>query len=212
MLDWLHGVVYTLYGYVPGPVKDLIHSALRGLIGALNAVTGNMWTVWWNWITAMTAAGGVFNWFCGGVLTVLSWLVKEAIPFASNLALRAWTRLLNFEKKIEADLLSGLQAVRDLASRLVQDAIAWVTQNVWNPLWGYIQDLYDKATRWAYTAWFYVTHPAALAELIFWSLWDVFTRNAWSVARVVGEWALRLVLQNSVSGVRLVEQIVTDVL
>jgi hypothetical protein len=212
MLDWLYNTVYSLYGSISGPVKDFVHSVMRGLVGALNAVSGNMWTVWWNWVAAMWTAGGVFSWFCGGVYNVLSWVVKESIPFISNLALTGWTRVLALEHKVATVVRQWVDDAIATAQGLVNDAITWVNQHIWLPLWSNVQDLYDKMTRWAYTAYYYVTHPDALAEVIFWSLWGVFTRSAFSVARTVGEWLLRTFLANAVAGVQLVESVVADVL
>lgn len=212
MVTWLYNTVYNLYSRLPGSVKDFVHSVLSGLLGALNAVAGNMWTVWWYMVDAATSLPGVIAYVFNYLYRAVWWLLTVfVLDVYRNLArLDKW--IIDHYKRA---LAYADQLISDLTAKAwgwVQDAITWVNQHVWTPLWGYVQDLYDKMTRWAYTAYYYVTHPAALAELVFWSLWDVFTRNAFDVARIVGEWALRMVLQNSVTGVKLVEQIVTDVL
>lgn len=212
MLDWLYGVVYTIFGSISGAVKDFVHSVVRGLIGALNAVAGRMWSAWWEMVAIMRVAGGVFLWFCGGVYHALAWLMNDFVSFVTSSIGGIYHVIFNTAKRLAAQIV---QAVTDLAAtawRWVQDAIGWIVQNIYTPLANAVADLVDKMTRWAYTAWFYVTHPDALAQVIFWALWGVFARNAYSVARYVGEWALRLILTQTISSVQLVEQIVSDVL
>lgn len=212
MLDWLYNTVYTLYGRLPGSVKDLINSALRGILGALNAVAGNMWTVWWDMVAMAQSLPGIVKWAFNGIYHALDWLLNVEIAHIWNLLQPLWLQVQKLTKKVVELIAQAIADVTAKVWRWVQDTITWVNQHVWLPLWGWVQDLYDKMTRWAYTAWFYVTHPDALAEVLFWSLWGVFTRNALTVSRSIGEWALRMVLQNAVTGVKLVEQIITDVL
>lgn len=212
MLDWLYNTVYTLFGRVSGAVKDLIHSVVSGILGALNAVAGVMWAAWWDLVWASQVAIQAIEWFTGNVMALLWWLTTQAVPDLIKRLENLGKQALAWVEQIWSQAWSLVQDLRELAWGWVQDAIRWVNQNIWQPLYGWVQDLYQKMTDWAYTAWFYVTHPDALAEVIFWSLWGVFARNAFPVAKYVGEWLLRTVMQNAVSSIKLVESILTDVL
>lgn len=64
----------------------------------------------------------------------------------------------------------------------------------------------------AYTAWWWVTHPSALAETLTWHIVAWLERNAWVAGRYLGEFTLALLARNPRRIARLAETIVTAVL
>jgi len=212
MITWLYTTVYSLWSGISSGVKDFVHAVVHALIGALDAVAGRMWTVWWSMLSTAWTAVGVFAWFCRGVWYVLYWLVILQVPALWTQAQGLLHQLVDMSQWLYNTALGWLHDAESLAQRLADNTVAWVTRNVWNPLWGYVQDLYAKLTTWGWTAYYYVTHPDDLAQLLFWALFGVFARNAFGIGRYIGDWVLRLVLANLAGSVNLAEEILTDVL
>jgi hypothetical protein len=212
MLDWLFNTVYGLYGRVSGATKDLIHSVIRGLMGALNAVAGNMWAAWWDMVWASQVASSVIGWFGGGIYQNLEFIYNTMIRLIWENIRRLYAELAAAVVKLWNDTWALVWNLRTEAFGWVGWALDWVKKSVWDPLWWWVQDLYQKMRDWAYTAWYLVTHPDALADIMFWPLFWVFGRSAYPLARMIGDWLLRTALQNSVQSLELVEGIITDVL
>lgn len=212
MLDWLYNSVYGLFGSISGPVKDFVHSIVRAILGSLNAVAGRMWTVWWYMVTAATEFTYNLFQFAFQMYSAAWWMIRHAVPKLWRAVGDLWDGIVAVRNWVVEGLTEWINYVKDLAWSWVQDAIAWVVEHVWRPVVHWIEDLYDKMTRWAFTAYWYVTHPDDLAAVLFWALFGVFARNAFPVARYIGDWLLRTFLQAVPASIRLVEQIITDVL
>lgn len=65
---------------------------------------------------------------------------------------------------------------------------------------------------WAYKAWWWVTHPAALAAMLLWHLVAALERNAFAAAQHLAEFALHLVLHNLRRLLHLAEAVLVAVL
>lgn len=66
--------------------------------------------------------------------------------------------------------------------------------------------------RYAFTAWWWVTHPASLVQILGWHLVRWMEDNAWDVAHWLGGFAVSLVLRNPRRFARAVEQIIAAIL
>lgn len=65
---------------------------------------------------------------------------------------------------------------------------------------------------WAYKAWWWVTHPEALAAMLLWHLVAALERNAFAAAQYLGEFALHLVLRSLRRLLHLAEAVLAAVL
>jgi hypothetical protein len=65
---------------------------------------------------------------------------------------------------------------------------------------------------YAYQAWWYATHPDALASILLWHIIKYLEKYAWTAARYLGQFALALVLHNARRLAALIEEILTAVL
>jgi hypothetical protein len=64
----------------------------------------------------------------------------------------------------------------------------------------------------AETAWWWVTHPAQLAEALGWHLVRWLEDNAWTAADYLGQFALALILRNVRRIAHLAEHVITAIL
>lgn len=64
----------------------------------------------------------------------------------------------------------------------------------------------------AMTAWWWVTHPDALAQLLFWYVIKWLEYYAWTAAKYLGEFILALIVRNLRRILLLAETIVTAIL
>lgn len=212
MFDWLHNTVYSLFGSVSGSVKDFVHSVLKGLIGALNAVAGRAWTAWWDLLWgAYTLVTGITG-FVQAVYSRLWLILNQYINSLLQDVAALWSQIWRSVAHIFDTVWGWVVTIRDYLWQQIESARQWVIENVWAPLWGWVQDIYDKLTRWAWMAYWYITHPDDLARVLFWSLVNAFARDAFFVARIVGDWLLRTILANIPRSLGLIETIIKDVL
>jgi hypothetical protein len=66
--------------------------------------------------------------------------------------------------------------------------------------------------RFAFTAWWWVTHPASLTEILGWYLLAWLERQAWTAARYLGEFVAALITKNARRVAELAETILAAVL
>lgn len=129
---------------------------------------------------------------------------------------------------------SGVHAAASLATRGIAAVLSWLTGNVsdaWTDLeraagyeerelGGWIDDVTGHLWRiitydiphYAMTAYWWVTHPADLADVLTWHAVRFLEDHADQAAEYLGRFALALVLRNSRQLVHLAERIIEAVL
>jgi hypothetical protein len=129
---------------------------------------------------------------------------------------------------------SALSGAASLATGAIAAVLGVLTGNVfaaWQQLEQALRDMETIAGAWtseittgvirlitydiphyAMTAWWWVTHPAQLAESLFWHIIRQLEDRAWQAAEYLGEFALALVLRNARRLVLLAEHIITAIL
>lgn len=212
MFNWLWNTIYGSGQRIANSILNLIHEVVNGLMGALGAIYGALWGAWWDMLWAASALVGIVEWFCRPVMYAIWDINREIADYLYPIINGLKRRIINGLAALETKVAGWVKEAVTSATNAVNWLLSWVVRNVWTPVKAWVDDLYRKMSAWAYTAYFYVTHPDALARVIFWALWGVFTENAWAVGEVLGEWFLRLVLANVVRSARLVETIIADVL
>lgn len=133
-----------------------------------------------------------------------------------------------------AALGAGAHAAADLATRGLAAILSWLTGNVsaaWDDLeraagyeerllGGWIDDVTGHLVRiitydiphYAMTAYWWVTHPAQLADVLGWHLVRFLEDHADQAATYLGRFAISLVLRNTRQLVRLAEHIIVSIL
>lgn len=140
------------------------------------------------------------------------YLIRHLIPSIVRWAERELAKLSAFISRVYDDLQ---RAVNDLILRIASTARAltkWVLDNVYDPLKEYADQIWADLKKWGYTAWWYITHPDALAELIIFPIATSLEKHAWQLAGQLGKFALSLVLANVRQFINLIEDIVDSVL
>lgn len=212
MFNWLWNTIYGSGRRIANNILNLIHEVVNGLMGALGAIYGALWAAWWDMLWAASALVGIVEWFCRPVMYAIWSINREITDFIYPIMAGLRRRITDGLAKLETTVAGWVKDAITTATNAVNGLLSWVVRNVYTPVKAWVDDLYRKMSAWAWTAYYYITHPDALARVIFWALWAVFQQNAWAVAEITGEWLLRLVLANFVRSVRLVETIVADVL
>lgn len=212
MIDWLSKIFSAAGSVIPTAVKNWVYTMIHGVAGLMNTVFGHVgdaWNFWWG-----VAEGAIWGfedlnkglWHALSVVK-LTW-IGRVITWAAN-----W--LSSLGRWIEDTIRWAARFigyVRDLAWHWVQSAVHWAIVNIYDPLINSVVDLYHKMRQWAYVAWWYITHPAALVEALFWFGVDAAQRHIWGLAAVFGEFSARLFLANVPRVIALVERIAADVL
>lgn len=120
-------------------------------------------------------------------------------------------------------LLSGIAGVLDTLFSDVTRAWHDFTHSI--ALWAteagrYLDAVYHQLERiitydlphFAYTAWWWVTHTAELAEVLFWHLLALLEKYAWTAARYLGAFFLALIWHNLDEFVAVIEYVIDAVL
>lgn len=212
MLSWIAGFIGRWSGAVDQAVRDLIHWTVHALASVVYTVFGLVGTAWkdmWRAVSWLETAAGrfaaqVFGHLWAIIKRDLPWLAS-AITLARQLAVRLYDA-------VRAWALGLIRAAEALAVRLVNDVRSWAYRDIWLPLLQLARDARRDITRWAWPAFWYITHPAALAGLLGDALVDWLEANSWRVAQRLGSFALHLVLANTRRLAQLAEDIITAAL
>lgn len=146
---------------------------------------------------------------------MLNWLLGTIGGWFSSVG----SAVYNFVKT----LLAGITGVLDLifgrvgsawdelvnSARSVESMIHSYASSVWNVL---DRILTYYIPTFAMTAWWWVTNPDALAQVLLWHLVKWLEVWAWSVAQYLGEFILALLVRNLRRVALLVETILAAVL
>lgn len=212
MIGWITGWVARFTGLVGQATIDLVHWGLHALASVINAIFGNVARAWRNmWDALVYIERACFD-FGAAVYGLAVKVLKYWVP-------RIWGEI----KRAVLALWHGIDWVWTHAVRLVNElrALAWrwivdlwhmVLRDVWKPLRDYALHLYRLILDWAYVAWWWITHPASLAERLVFHMAAAIERHAWALARLLGTFLTALVLHNARRVVQLAEQILAAVL
>lgn len=212
MLNWLDKYWQAIRGTVGGAASDAIHWSEHAIMGAVHAVFSVVTAAWGRFYSEFHNVYEGVNFFMAKVRDFATYVLHVVIPNLSRWV-SAWIASL---RRGLADLGSLLQRTAVLLTAKIvkayQDALSWTVAHVWAPLWAIAQKLRADLQKWGYTAWWYITHPAALADLLILYLATSAEKQAWALARTLGTFGLALVVRNLPRFLRLAEDIITAVL
>lgn len=210
--DWLTGWFARVAGDVGQHIADAVHWAIHAVAVVVLAVFDHVTGAWrdlagWTWAFFRAYYSALF-WIGAKIWHILRVAIPRVISWA-----RGWFAfLLRFIRSWVAWLWKQVRATIALIYREISSVIRWTVQHVFDPLWRWAQFLWRLVKAWAWVAFWYITHPAALAErLIFWIAASL-ERNAWALAGILGRFLTALFVRNLARAVRLFETILTAVL
>jgi phage-related protein len=219
MFEWIGQAASNAWGWVSGGAASLWHKVVHLVHDVVHGVIG--------WLESLFhIVSGAWAWMLGAASTVEHAIAEAAEAVGGWIWAFVTHTLPSIWRKIEHAVQSAWHWVENavkwaarhiayLAKKAwhwVENAIKYVYHHFIRDIWRWIKHTGQHILHWAHTAWYLVTHPLKLAELLFWPLFAFFERVAWKIARKVGKWLAELVLQNLIKLVHLVEDIVAAVL
>jgi hypothetical protein len=212
VLDWIASFVGQWVGTVGQGVADLVHWAVHALASVVYRVFGLVGDAWRDMVGAGEWLAGNLGAFAGEVWAWTWRIVKQITPYLERAIRAVEADAWRWARQVWADLQEAVADLEQLALRLYNDVRSWAWRDIWLPLAAAADWLRAHLLQWGYTAWWYVTHPAALAALLGSPLVDWLEANADSVARRLGGFTMGLLLHNTRRVVGVLEQILAAVI
>lgn len=212
MLDWLRRKLHQTGTGLSAALRRYIYDMVHAVGAFLTTIIFHVGTNW-NWMLRQAAhldhgmgnlADGLWGWG--------NKIVHHVLPALRKWAARQLAHLLKLIGHWVSKFVKELAHLKSLVERWLKDLEKWVIRHVYDPLKKWADHIWARLLDWGYVAYRYITHPQMLADLIFDYLLVTFTRRAWAVARVLGEWIFKTFMANIPRSVTLIEKIITDVL
>lgn len=212
IVDWLTGWFRSAASIVAQPIVDMVHWAVHALGSVILAVFDHVFGAWaalWAW-TEHYFVG--FTWLIHMIGRVLVDIKRVIIPYIIRWVKAGFLSVEKFIHWVYDTVSSAIVVLRKFVIALVAKTVTWVIQHVWTPLKNLADWLYQHLLLWGYTAWWWITHLANLADALIFHLVNSLERNAWEIAGKLGQFALALVVRNLARFLQLAESIISAVL
>src|SRR5713101_1140144 len=212
MLGWIAGYVRRWAGIVEAHVVDLVHWGLHAVAGVVYTVFAHVRAAWHEVVAGARAVEDATRAFADSVWRMGVRIIRHVLP-----ALARWAEgRLAAAAAVVAHDVTVIRKWVDTALRSALDAVdvlgAWVDDHVLKPLLADVAALWKAVTAWAYTAWWWVTHPDKLAGVLLWPLVTVLEASAWEAGGRLGTFVLGLIIRNTRRVAQLVEDVITAAL
>lgn len=212
MLTWLKKAFGAAAGVIPDAIRDWVYQQIYAVMSYIGTIIDHVsaaWDVMWHFATALESA---FTSFGHSVYNYFYKLVKVMIPNVIAWAATWITHVESWAWGWIKTLAGYIEDAKNYLLQKISDAVAWTVQNIWAPLEAELVTVRKRLTDWAYTAWWYITHPQNLADLLLGYLLVSLQRSVWLVARTMGDFFFRLFLTQLPRSLNLIEQIIADTL
>lgn len=212
MFGWLSAVFGWATSNIGGPIVGFILDLISGVYGFLHGIfsrIGQAWNDVWQ------AAHNIWNEivrFLHAVWTKLLVIIRVIIPVLARWAVREVTKLFKFANFIIAWAWNHIQRLYAFIEQVWDDITAWVIRNIWTPLLHDFLNVWHWITHFGAIAWFYISHPDKLVELIWVNLIAKLEKEAWAVSALLGKFFLSLIVRHLRQFVLLLEDIISAVL
>ncbi|HEY6278453.1 MAG TPA: hypothetical protein VIX86_19230 [Streptosporangiaceae bacterium] len=211
MLDWIASFIARWAPAVPAAIRDLVHWSVHALASVVYFVFGNVGKAWgYVW--------GALKWhltaavrFVDATYQQLRAILKKYFPAVYNWIAGLIAAVRKDLRTVWHDTLAELDRLRALAAGWIKDVRAWAYRDIWLPLSADTAWLKTHLLKWGYTAWYYITHPDMLANILLDPLITLIERQAWTVAARLGTFTLALAVHNIRRLAQLAEDIIAAV-
>lgn len=210
MPGWLKGAV----NWIVGGVKDVWNKAV-GLIMSVVTWAQTLFSQLWSdlddfynalstYISAVeTWAGSLYDavraTLISDITNTINWASREITALGRDIsAVETWT----------SGLISGL---RGLISSLINGAINWVIKNVYDPLAHDITSALNWIAKSGAYAYYLLTHPDALAQLLAKYLWESWLSLFKKYAPHIGKWLLHSMVTLASPAGTIIEDIISSI-
>lgn len=212
MLSWLRKHFAAAAGIIPDAVREFVYQQVYAVMAFLGTIVNHVaasWNYMWSFTKVLYTAFDVFG---HAVYSYFARLVRVVLP---GIIRWASGRIAQVEKWVSGwvtVILRDAEAAKNYLVKLIGEAVKWAVDNIWSPLWAELLTVKANLTKWGYTAWWYITHPGSLADLLLLYLVASLQRSIWNIARIMGEFLFKTVLSQLPRSLALIEQILADVL
>jgi hypothetical protein len=211
MLDWIASFTNRWLAPVGQAVVDLVHWTVHALASVVYFVFGAVGKAWDNVWGALgwqlTAAAQ----FVDSVYQLARKVLKVYFPAVYSWIAKETTLIRNTADAWYHDALHAVDLARHEAAHLIDDLRSWVQRDIWAPLVADTRQLRADLQKWGYTAWWYITHPDALAKLLLTALIAAAESAIWQISGPVLTFATKLILANIRRIAILAEDVFTSV-
>lgn len=211
MLNWLDQFFTATKILVGQQVSDVTHWALHALASVVFSVFRLVGKAWDKFTAAVARFGKEAGHFAHEVWSWAAYLVRVVIPRILRWAERELAKLAAAIAQIYHELLTWVSRILARLEQDIKDLTHWVLVNVWAPLKRYAEKIYADLLKWGYTAFWFITHPAALAERLIFDIANSLEKHAWQLGGKLGTFLLSLVARNIPKLAALIEEIITAV-
>lgn len=211
MISWLYNLIFGQQYAVSGDTRNMIWDSLKGFIAWTQKILQNTADAWQSVYMRMwnLDAG---TWRIGNAVYWKFWrLYRLDIPFIKKEASDRSNEIFHWANNYIGYVINRVNSVRNQAWLWIVGLTFMVVHVIVPPIMVLLHTLADQMLKWAYFAWYLLTHPPKLADILFWPLFAVFKVNPFAIGRTIGDWALKLVLAEFIKSSQLVEEIITDV-
>lgn len=211
MLEWLDQFFTVTKILVGQQVSDVTHWAMHALASVVFGVFKTVGAAWSKFTAAVTRFGKEAGHFAHEVWAWATYLVRVVIPRILRWAEAQLAKLAARLAQVYHELITWVTRILALIRTEIDNLTKWIVAHIYTPLKNYADQIARDLRKWGYTAWWYITHPAALAELLINDIVTSFERHAWDIAPKLGSFLLSLIVRNLPKLVHLVEDIITAV-
>lgn len=211
MLGWLDRFWTGVSGSVGTVISRAVHYAIHALASVVFGVFHAVGDAWHGLYVAMAGLHKALDEFGLAVFVKLAHILTDVIPHLIRWAESRLAMLARALSVLYHQLLADVRALIDRIGAAVTAALRWVEQHVYLPLKAFADQIWNDLKKWGYTAWWYITHPESLAELLVMPLADSLERHAWAIARKLGTFIVALISANIERIAILAEDIITGV-
>lgn len=212
MLTWLDNFFSGVSSTIGSAISNAVHWAIHAVSAVFLAVFSLVGKAWNTLVSAIVAFHIALQRFGTEVINFATYVVRVLIPKLARWAeselakLKAYAdEIYDWAKKSVADLITRIE-------QAVKDVTDWVIKTVYDPLKAYADLIWNDLKLWGYTAWWWVTHLQDLADAMIVNIATSLEKNAWALAKMLGEFALNLVRAHLKEFIQLAEDIITAVL
>lgn len=212
MLDWLQQQYDKYAPGITNAIRTWVLNIIYAVIGVQQGIDERVNRAW-----QMMYQAGVDGWtgltaFAQGVGSYFYMLRRHYIP-------DIWRRIAYNEHDIWSGLARWVHYLHvlinknhDLIIRTSRDDRNWATRYIYDPLHTWVEYLNGQLKKYLYPVWYYISHPQALADLIYFNLLYSFERNWFATGLYLGRWLFQQVMVNALPDLQLIEKLLSEIL
>lgn len=212
MWQWIVNMWEGVFGRISDTIRNWVRDLINGVYGFYHYIDSLIRAAWYDLANATYWFVRNFQSFAYWVYAKLWQIIRSAIPAIINEYRRLYNDVVQYAESVYNQAASWFYSALHYADNLIAGVLKWVRDNIWTPLYNLTTSLFDWVKNKGELIWYYITHPDALAELLFGGLITIFEREAFAVADRLGKFLIALIVKNLQQFTMLIEDILSAIL